>query len=239
MGARGLPQTPAMLRVSRLMVALLVVAGCAPPRPVQAPGPDQGPPAPEGMSPEAWIHAQAAYQRVRLAGYAPRPLLAIIDFSLPSNEPRLWVVDPETHEVLEHEYVAHGWGTGGTWAVSFSNRMGSKESSLGTFLTGDVYVGVRGLSLRLRGLEPGINDRAWARGIVLHGTPNVSPARAALGTVGRTEGCPAVPQESARRLVRLLEGGAVLFAWYPDPYFLTHSEYLERNALATYLGAAQ
>ncbi|MGQ0703695.1 MAG: murein L,D-transpeptidase catalytic domain family protein [Gemmatimonadales bacterium] len=229
-----------MFRLARITIALgVAVAACAPPRPVHAPWPDRLPPAPDGMSPGAWIHAHAAHERVRIAGHAPRSVLAIIDFSLPSNEPRLWVIDLETHEVIAQEYVAHGWGSGGTWAISFSNQMGSKESSLGTFLTAEAFFGVRGLSLRLRGLEPGINDRAQARGIVFHGTPNVSAARAALGTVGRTEGCPAVPIESARPLVKLLEGGAVLFVWYPDPYFLAHSDYLDRTAVANYLGGSQ
>jgi hypothetical protein len=185
------------------------------------------------MSQDAWVQAHAAFRRVRQEGLPVRSLLAIIDYSLPSTERRLWVVNPETREVIANDFVAHGWASGGTWAGAFSNRAGSNQSSLGVFVTGEAYWGSRGLSLRLRGLEPGINDRALARGLVIHGSPFVTGSRAARGQQGRTEGCPAVPMGSARRLVTLLEGGAVVFVWYPDPFFLTHSAYLDRFATTT------
>ena len=185
---------------------------------------------------EAWVHAHAAYARVERDGRAAKPLLTVIDYSLPSSARRLWVVDLSTNEVMMNEYVAHGERSGGTWATDFSNRFGSNRSSLGTFVTLNTYRGVRGLSLRLMGLEPGINDKAQSRGIVIHGTPNVSAARALAGRVGRTEGCPAVSQASARRLIRLLEGGAVVFAWYPDRHFLATSEYLDRSVVPFYIG---
>jgi hypothetical protein len=98
-------------------------------------------------------------------------------------------------------------------------------------------VGIRGLSLRLDGLEPGINDQARARGIVLHGTPTVNAVRARLNRLGRTNGCPAVPVETARQLIRLLEGGVVVFAWYPDRRLLARSEFLDRGATAVRLSA--
>jgi hypothetical protein len=183
--------------------------------------------APAGISTEAWVHAVAAHNRASLERQTTSSLLAVIDFSLPSTERRLWVVDVATGELRAHEFVAHGARSGGRYAVTFSNREGSNQSSLGTFITGRSYWGVRGLSLRLRGLESGINDRAQARGIVLHGTPNVSPARARQGGLGRTEGCPAVSMEAARRLVPMLEAGVVLFAWYPDPVFVARSTYLD------------
>ncbi len=181
------------------------------------------------MSSEAWIQAHTAYARVSAERLSTRSLLAIIDYTLPSNEPRLWVIDTRTDSVVANDYVAHGWASGGTWAAWFSNRWGSNQSSLGVFLTGDAYLGVRGLSLRLDGLEPGINDRARARGLVLHGSPFVNAERASHGGLGRTEGCPAVPMSSARRLVNLLQGGAVVFAWYPDPGFLARSRYVDHS----------
>jgi hypothetical protein len=159
-------------------------------------------------------------------------LLTVIYYTLPSTTRRLWVVDLGTSQVLMHEYVAHGAGSGGTFATGFSNRYGSKRSSVGTFVTGNTYVGVRGLSRRLKGLEPGINDRAWDRGIVIHGTPGVSAAKARLGKMGRTEGCPAVPRESARKLIGLLEEGSVLFIWYPDRTLLETSEFVDRSAIS-------
>ena len=181
---------------------------------------------PEGIPGEAWAHALSAHRMASLQGQTDSPLLTLIDFTRPGTERRLWVVDVVTRQVLLSEYVAHGQHSGGLWATRFSNRDGSNQSSLGTFITATTYRGVRGLSLRLRGLEPGINDNAWSRGIVIHGTPNVSEARAKKGTMGRTEGCPAVPTASARRLIRLIENGVVVFAWYPEPSFLEKSEYV-------------
>ena len=219
----------------QVALALLATTGCAPPRAALAPGAIDSGLAPEGVSAEVWTHALAAHRQATFDGLTTSQLLTIIDYTRPATDQRLFVVDVDTHEVLETEYVAHGEGSGGLWATQFSNRDGTHQSSLGTFITATTYVGVRGLSLRLRGLEPGINDNAWSRGIVIHGTPNVSAARALTGSMGRTEGCPAVPRESARRLIRLIENGVVVFAWYPDRGFLERSEYLERGAAAVRL----
>lgn len=197
--------------------------------------PEAHPPAPEGMSFDAWVHARTAHAKAVSEGLTSRMYLTIIDYSLPSDRRRLWLVDLGTNEVLMHEHVAHGSGSGAVWPSAFSNRSGSLQSSVGTFITGSSYTGVRGLSVRLRGLEPGINDRALARGIVIHGTPNVSPARALLRRVGRTEGCPAVSRAAARKLVRLIADGVVVFAWYPDKALLAKSEYLDRSRLPLYL----
>ena len=188
--------------------------------------------APPGMSGEAWMHALAAHQQATLEGYTRSTLLTVIDFSRPSTERRLWVVDVGTGEVLMHEHVAHAVRSGGTWATSFSNDRGSYRTSLGTFITANTYHGIRGLSLRLHGIEPGINDNAHTRGIVVHGTPGVSPLRAAEGRLGRTEGCPAVSVEAARELVPLIAHGTVLFAWYPEPGLLMRSAFLDRGAVA-------
>lgn len=194
---------------------------------------------PPGIPREAWTHALAAHRQASLEGHTSSQLLTLIDFSLPANERRLWVVNVGTREVLISEYVAHGQHSGGLWATHFSNRQGTNQSSLGTFITTTSYVGVRGLALRIRGLEPGINDNAWSRGIVIHGTPNVSEARAKQGTMGRTEGCPAVPKASARRLIRMIENGVVVFAWYPDRGFLSRSIYVEPGAAALRLSSSE
>jgi hypothetical protein len=193
---------------------------------------------PDGMSPEAWVHALAAHEEAATRGLTRKPLLTIIDYSLPSTARRLWVVDVETGEIHAHEFVAHAVRSGGMWPRSFSNRYGSRQTSLGAFLTTNRYWGVRGLSLRLEGLEPGINDRARDRGIVLHGTPSVSAERARRGNLGRTDGCPAVSPAAARRLVPLLEDGVVLFAWYPDPRFMSRSEFVDRGVATLRLTAS-
>lgn len=229
-----------MLRkLLQLSGILLAAASCAPPRADLTPGALTYEEAPEGIPAEAWTNGLAAHRQASLEGSTSSTLLTIIDYSLPSTERRLWVVDVGTHQILTTEYVAHGERSGGRWATQFSNRDGTHQSSLGTFITATTYIGVRGLALRLRGLEPGINDNAWSRGIVIHGTPNVSEARARKGSMGRTEGCPAVPQTSARRLIHLIENGVVVFAWYPDRGFLERSEYLERGMAALRVTALQ
>ena len=119
--------------------------------------------------------------------------------------------------VLARELVAHGRGTGDDRAVRFSNRPGSLQSSLGTFVTGAVYRGKHGLALRLRGLDPGLNDRAEARAIVIHGAPYVSEAVVAkLGRLGRSQGCPALSPAAAARVIGLIGVGTVVFAYHPQ-----------------------
>ncbi|HSQ68902.1 MAG TPA: murein L,D-transpeptidase catalytic domain family protein [Steroidobacteraceae bacterium] len=150
--------------------------------------------------------------------------LAVIDYSLPSTEPRLWVFDLRRARLLFEELVAHGRNTGGDFAERFSNVEGSKMSSLGLFQTADTYFGSNGYSLRLRGLERGFNDKAMERAIVMHGAPYVSEAVAErLGRLGRSWGCPAVRKEIAQTIIDTLKGGALVFSYYPDRKWLDDS----------------
>jgi hypothetical protein len=153
--------------------------------------------------------------------------LAVIDYSLPSTEPRLWVFDVARGKLLFQELVAHGRNTGEHIAERFSNVEGSKMSSLGLFQATDTYYGSNGYSLRLRGLDPGFNDNALVRAIVMHGAPYVSEAIAErIGRIGRSWGCPAVRQEVARTVIDTLKGGALIFAYYPDHKWLAESPML-------------
>jgi hypothetical protein len=141
-------------------------------------------------------------------------LLTVIDYSLPSTKPRLWVVDLERGEVLFHELVAHGSGTGDNYATRFSNLPNSRQTSLGLFLTGGTYDGGNGYSLRLRGLDEGINDRAEARHIVIHGAWYVSAEHARRqGRLGRSWGCPALSLASARPVIDTVKGGSFVYAY--------------------------
>ena len=159
--------------------------------------------------------------------------LAVIDYSLPSTQPRLWVFDVARGRLLYEELVAHGRNTGEHLAQRFSNVEGSKMSSLGLFQTADTYYGSNGYSLRLRGLDPGFNDNALARAIVMHGAPYVSEAIAErLGRLGRSWGCPAVRPEVARTVIDTLKGGALLFAYYPDRKWLNESPLLRCGSAA-------
>ena len=156
-------------------------------------------------------------------GQAPRRL-AVIDYSKHSAEQRLWVFDLEARKLLLVERVAHGSGSGENTTTHFSNLPGSHQSSLGLFRTSETYVGQNGYSLRLDGLEPGFNDRARERAIVIHGASYVSDAMISRrGGLGRSWGCPAVRLEIARPLIDAIKGGQYLFAYYPDTAWLRHS----------------
>jgi hypothetical protein len=153
--------------------------------------------------------------------------LSLIDYSLPSTEQRLWVFDLEHRSVLFHELVAHGRNTGDNQAAHFSNAPGSLMSSIGSFITADTYVGHNGYSLRLRGLEPGINDNALDRDIVMHGAAYVSPDLIhSQGRLGRSFGCPAVRPSIARQLIDAIRDGSFVFAYYPDRDWLKTSNFL-------------
>jgi len=154
-------------------------------------------------------------------------LLTVIDYSLPSTERRLWVLDLEAGEVLFHELVAHGQNTGGNRARHFSNDSGSHQSSLGVFRTDRTYRGKHGRSLKLDGLEPGFNDAARDRAIVMHAADYVTDDFAAAnGRLGRSWGCPALDPAVAQDLIDAISGGTLLVAYYPDDAWLEGSAYL-------------
>jgi hypothetical protein len=154
--------------------------------------------------------------------------LAVIDYSRPSTEPRLWVFDLNQRRLLYTELVAHGRNSGDNYAKSFSNTLGSNESSIGLFRTGNTYDGHNGYSLRMEGLEPGFNDRAAERAIVVHGAPYVNTKfLRTQGRLGRSQGCPAVRPEVARSLIDTIKGGQYVFSYYPDPKWLASSPYLQ------------
>ncbi len=159
--------------------------------------------------------------------------LALIDYSRPSTERRLWVFDLSQPRLLYTEFVAHGRGSGENFANAFSNRDGSHQSSLGLFLTADTYIGGNGYSLRMEGLEPGINDQARARAIVMHGARYVDPDQALRqGRLGRSHGCPALRPAVAQQMIDTLKQGQLLFAYYPDRDWLTSSRFLRCPAQA-------
>lgn len=156
-----------------------------------------------------------------------RDIITVIDYSLPSNEPRLFTFNLTTRKILFRELVAHGKNSGGLLTKFFSNSPGSLATSIGLFTTEDTYVGNNGYSLRLRGLEPGVNDRASERAIVMHGAYYVSrEAVKVLGRLGRSWGCPAVRAEIAQKLINTIRGGSPVFAYYPDQRWLKQSVFL-------------
>lgn len=176
----------------------------------------------EGLNPKVLAMALDQVACAKAEGVSGRnDLLTVIDYSLPSTEPRLWVLDLERGEVLFHELVAHGRGTGDNYATRFSNLNNSHQTSLGLFLTGGTYQGGNGYSMKLKGLHKGFNDMAETRYIVMHGAWYVSEAQArAQGRIGRSWGCPALSEEMAPRVIDTIKGGSFVFSYGGDEDWL-------------------
>jgi hypothetical protein len=172
--------------------------------------------APE-LSSDAIREALSAITCAKTRGIAPEAdRLAIVDFTRPSQERRLWIFDLEQNRVLFQEFVAHGKNSGFDVPTEFSNRSGSYQSSLGLFVTEETYQGGNGYSLKLSGLSGGLNDLALDRRIVMHGAAYVNPERAKrTGRLGRSFGCPAVRPQMARPIIDTLKQGQFLYAYGP------------------------
>ena len=161
------------------------------------------------------------------SGMSPARNLTLIDYSLVSTKPRLWVFDLVSGKLLFHELVAHGMKTGKAFARNFSNTYGSHQTSLGLFRTKETYMGANGYSLRMEGLESGFNDKAMERAIVFHGADYVDLKLAKkLGYLGRSHGCPAVSRGVAQKVIDTIKGEQFLFSYYPDKQWLNASKFL-------------
>ena len=169
----------------------------------------------DGLSPKVLAAALDAVACAKARGVSGRnDVLTVIDYSLPSTQPRLWVLDLAHGKVLFHELVAHGAGSGDLVATNFSNLDASHQTSLGLFLTEGTYEGGKGYSLKLKGLDEGINDLAEERNIVIHGAWYVSPDHARqYGRLGRSWGCPALSQTMAKPVIDRIKGGSFIFSY--------------------------
>lgn len=180
-----------------------------------------------GLKQNILTSALQAYQHAVEKGTVHKHLLTVIDYSLPSSNKRMWVFDLNQHKLLYHTFVAHGSNSGYLTPKHFSNKQKSHESSLGTFITKNSYIGSKGYSLNLQGLEKGFNDNAFIRRVVIHGAWYVNQNFIkSAGRAGRSWGCPAVSTQLARPIINAIKGGSVLFAYYPDKNYLSHSEYV-------------
>ena len=159
-----------------------------------------------------------------------KEVLSIIDYSKPSNEKRFFIIDIENHKLLYQTLVAHGKKSGYVNATTFSNKYGSHKSSLGFFRTCNSYYGIRGYSLKLEGLEKGINDNARLRGIIIHGANYVDERIAhANGVIGRSWGCPAVSKKLSKEIINLLKGGSLLYIYADDELYKENSVIAKLN----------
>jgi hypothetical protein len=183
----------------------------------------------EGLSRQAFEYAQRGWRKLKAQGkLLNTSILAIVDFSKPSSEKRLFVIDLEKYEILHHTWVAHGRNSGKETVTSFSNQPSSYKSSPGFYLTGQTYMGSNGYSLKLQGLEYGINDKAYRRAIVMHGADYVDPSYIETqGYIGRSMGCPAVPVEEAPGIINTLANGACLFIYVPHKSYSTRSRLIK------------
>lgn len=155
-----------------------------------------------------------------------KSILTLIDFTKASTEKRLFVFDMEQKKMLYSSVVSHGKNSGENYATSFSNEVGSYKSSLGFYLTGNTYQGRNGYSLLLDGLEKGINDRARERAIVVHGAAYANPSVCKSGRLGRSFGCPALPQALTKPIINTIKGGSVLFIYANNKEYMAKSSIL-------------
>jgi hypothetical protein len=177
---------------------------------------------------ELFEKAYLGYIDLKLSGHLEpsNTIFSLVDFRLPSKEKRFWVIDLESRTILFHTYVAHGENSGKDYALDFSNTVNSHKSSLGYYRTSETYIGKNGLSLRLEGLEYGFNHHARERYIVLHGADYATEEYLKEnGTLGNSEGCPAIPMGVHQSIIEVTKGGSCLFIYFPDNKYLENSNY--------------
>jgi hypothetical protein len=180
-----------------------------------------------GLSKQALEYACKGYEKLERKGIIKNPgIITICDFSMSSLQKRMFIIDLANFKMLFNTYVAHGKNSGAEYARSFSNRARSLASSLGFFVTKNTYFGKHGLSLRLAGLEPGFNDKAEQRAVVVHGAPYIGDKRLNSEYMGRSFGCPAVPQPVAPKVINLIKDGTCLFIYHPSAKYLHGSKIL-------------
>lgn len=180
----------------------------------------------KGLSESVFLLAYHGFEKLNSVGKLNTDsILTIIDYSKSSREKRMFVVDLKSQTILFHTVVAHGRNSGEEFARAFSNNMNSHQTSLGFYITGSTYAGSNGYSLQLKGIEAGINDKALARAIVIHGAAYANESTIyARGYLGRSYGCPALPQKMSAKVIDKIKGGSLLFAYYPDNKYLKKSE---------------
>ena len=181
-----------------------------------------------GLEKSALDYAVEGYDKLLQEGLVENTqYLTIVDFSQPSTSKRFYLLDLNSQQVVMNTYVMHGKNSGMDYAERFSNIVDSYQSSLGFYLTKYTYNGSRGYSLRLAGLEEGINDNAEKRGVVVHGSKFINENRAMNGNVERSLGCPALPMSDYKDVIKRIKDGSVLFIYHPNQEYLQNSPILK------------
>lgn len=181
-----------------------------------------------GLNQKAFDYAWRGYLNLYEKGKITNTgYFSIADFSQSSRNKRLYIIDLQEMKLFMNTYVAHGRNSGGEFAKTFSNRPESHKSSLGFYITGKTYHGAHGLSLQINGIEKGINDRAWARKIVIHGAKYVGDNYIEENPfIGRSYGCPAVPADERDTIINSIKEGSCLFIYHPSKLYLNRSKIL-------------
>ncbi len=180
-----------------------------------------------GLSENAFQLAVNGWKKLKVKGAVSKNIISICDFSQSSNNKRLYIIDMVSGKLLFNTLVAHGRNTGEEFARFFSNEPSSNKSSLGFYTTKETYLGEHGLSLKLEGDEPGFNDKAEDRSIVMHAADYVSSNFIdRFGRLGRSLGCPSVPVEFHQQIINTIKDGSCLFVYYPDKKYLAASRLL-------------
>ncbi|MCX2838209.1 murein L,D-transpeptidase catalytic domain family protein [Salinimicrobium sp. MT39] len=180
----------------------------------------------------SFTYAITGYNKLENEEKIENRLLSIVDFSLPSTEKRLWILDMETNEIIYHTYVSHGKNTGGNMATKFSNTPNSLQSSLGFYVTAETYYGKNGLSLFIDGMEEEFNSNARDRYVVIHGADYAQESSIKrLGRLGRSYGCPAVPTEVSKEIINKIKGGSALFIYHTNKDYISNSTYLNSQSV--------
>jgi hypothetical protein len=179
-----------------------------------------------GLSAIAFEQAIKGWKKLKESNQlSNEDLLTIVDFSQPSTRKRLYVIDIRRKSLLFNTYVAHGRNSGKEQAINFSNNPSSYKSSPGFYRTENTYYGNNGYSLRLEGLEKGINDNAESRAIVMHGADYVNEGMIrSMGYIGRSQGCPAIPTKLTRPIINTIKNGSCLFIYAPTTYYAERSD---------------
>ncbi len=181
-----------------------------------------------GLKKATFNYAYTGYKKLEEEGKLNKEgLITICDFSQSSKRKRLYLINLNECKLLLNTYVAHGRNSGGEYARKFSNKPESLQSSLGFYRTKTTYWGGHGLALTLSGLEPGFNDKAERRKIVLHGSQYIGDNYRRWGKfMGRSFGCPAVPMKQSKTLINTIKDGSCLFIYHPSKTYLKGSKIL-------------
>lgn len=191
-----------------------------------------------GLGYDAFRYAMVGYHALKNEGkLSNKNLISIIDFTKASTEKRFYTIDLDTYKVRFHSLVSHGRNTGQNLAKNFSNIPHSNQSSLGFYVTGETYVGSKGYSLRLDGVDGKFNSNMRKRAVVMHAADYVSEEWIEkYGRLGRSQGCPALPNKISREVIDTIKEKTMIFAYFKDEDYFEASAYLDLNNLWKKLG---